>query len=198
MIAHLLAADLASASDWIGEYAVHHHIPAQFRYTIQPAEKELSIAQVRDLQRETAYRVPQGRLFVIDRFDTASEEAQNAMLKMLEQPQESDHFILLCANEQSAIPTIRSRVRIVRIKQEQKNAAVATSVSQSDLKGWRTITSEDDVRAYIDDAIAYERSRAPQEWNTTHLRRLLALRQMLSNHVTPQSVADSVTMLYRQ
>lgn len=198
MIAHLVTSDLATASDWIGEYASQHHIPTQFRYTIQPAEKELSIAQVRDLQRETAYRVPEGRLFVIDRFDTASEEAQNAMLKMLEQPQETDHFILLCANEQSAIPTIRSRVRTVRLKKESAEKADTPPVSQSDLAGWRTISSEDDVRSYIDDAIAFERSRAPQDWNTSHLRRLLSLRQMLSNHVTVQSIADSVTMLYRQ
>ncbi len=198
MIAHLVTSDLATASDWIGEYATTHQIPAQFRYMIQPAEKELSISQVRDLQRETAYRVPQGRLFVVDRFDTASEEAQNAMLKMLEQPQESDHFILLCTNEQSAIPTIRSRVRIVRLKTPNDHTQAKSSITENDLTGWRTISAEEDARAYIDDAIAYERGRAPQEWNTAHLRRLLSLRQMLSNHVTPQSVADSVTMLYRQ
>lgn len=195
MIAHLVTANRETANSWIQNYIDTHHIPAQYCYTITPAEKELSIGQIRDLQREIGYRIPQGRLFIIEHFDTASEEAQNAMLKMLEQPHESDHFILLCPNEQAAIATIRSRVRVTRL--QQPPSAATKSIAIEDLANWRSVQSEDDVRSYIDDAISYERSLAPTKWNTAHLRRLLSLRQMIQNHVTPQSIADSVTLLYR-
>lgn len=194
MIAHLVIATLDTARTWIESYAKEHNIPPQYRYTIEPVEKELSIAQIRELQKETAYRVREGRLFVIDRFETAAEEAQNAMLKMLEQPQETDHFILLCTNEQRAIATIRSRARTIRLSLASSPTTSKTSKTQ--LGTWRTATTDEDAKAYIDQAIDYERQMLRGGSSTTTIRRLISLRQLLNNHVTAQSVTDCVTLLY--
>lgn len=51
-------------------------------------------------------------------FNTIGIEAQNALLKMLEEPRDGVRFILITTNSRHLIPTVLSRVRIVR-NQEQ-------------------------------------------------------------------------------
>lgn len=197
MIAHLLVTTLETARPWIEEYAAKHHILPEYTYWISPTEKELTIAQVREIQLETAYRIQSGRMFVIDRFETAAQEAQNAMLKTLEQPFEEDHFILICPTEQAAIPTIRSRTRIVHFQSEKlqvNNRQAAPSIAQ--LQAFHTTNDEDGVRTLIDGAIAHERQQLGTKNDTTRLRALLKLRVLLAQNITPQSIADSVSLLY--
>lgn len=54
------------------------------------------------------------RVFVIERTETMSSDVANRMLKTLEEPAESVHFILLTAEPESVLPTIASRCQSVR------------------------------------------------------------------------------------
>lgn len=197
MIAHLLVTSLDVARPWIEEYAAKHNILAQYIYWISPTEKELTIAQVREIQRETAYRIQSGRMFVVDRFETAAAEAQNALLKTLEQPFEEDHFLLICQAEQAAIPTIRSRTRIIHFQPNQSNDKKEEDIpSISQLRAFQTTNDEEVVRTIVDGAIAYERHNLATHKSTKRLRELLRLRVLLSQNITPQSIADSTILLY--
>lgn len=69
------------------------------------------------------------RLGVVERADDLSIEAQNALLKLLEEPPQSTTLILLAKNESKLLATVRSRCRIFR----RNRVAVSDGASQSGL-----------------------------------------------------------------
>jgi len=56
------------------------------------------------------------RLIVIDYAERIGSQAQNAFLKLLEEPGVNTHFILLTHTVSKLLPTIRSRVQFVAVK----------------------------------------------------------------------------------
>jgi len=84
--------------------------------TLQRADNKtgISIEQVRDLY--TATRSKSGgkkRVWIIESADTMSRDAQNAFLKLLEEPPADVLFILCVSDEYALLPTIRSRTQVV-------------------------------------------------------------------------------------
>ncbi|MET0823028.1 MAG: AAA family ATPase [Solirubrobacterales bacterium] len=71
--------------------------------------RERVIAQI-------AYRPFEGerRVFVIEDADAMAEESQNALLKTLEEPPAFAHLILVSAEPEALLETVRSRCRAVR------------------------------------------------------------------------------------
>jgi hypothetical protein len=55
-----------------------------------------------------------GRKFFILEIDSITHEAQNALLKIFEEPNEYAHFFLIIPSEELLLPTLRSRLFIVR------------------------------------------------------------------------------------
>ena len=74
-------------------------------------KKEISIQQVRELERELNYRSFTGnrKIAVIDPATLMNAAAQNALLKTLEEPPENSLIILIAANAGGLLPTVRSR-----------------------------------------------------------------------------------------
>lgn len=76
----------------------------------------VSISDFRDTIRPELYREEfgkNGRVVVFKLANMLSPMVQNAMLKVLEEPSENTHFILI-GNEFGILPTIRSRCLIIR------------------------------------------------------------------------------------
>ena len=61
------------------------------------------------------------KIFVLS-IHSIGHEAQNALLKMLEEPAEYAHFFLIVPSESMLLPTVRSRLRIIYVNGE-KNAS---------------------------------------------------------------------------
>lgn len=55
------------------------------------------------------------KIYIIDYGETMTDEAQNKLLKTLEEPPGSVLIIILCANENSVLSTVRSRCRKVTV-----------------------------------------------------------------------------------
>lgn len=53
------------------------------------------------------------KVYIFDEADLLTVQAQNALLKVIEEPPENTYFFLLCKNVSSIIPTVRSRVQTV-------------------------------------------------------------------------------------
>jgi hypothetical protein len=73
------------------------------------------------LIRQQAYVIPNEaaeRIFIILEAQNMTEEAQNAMLKILEEPPRFVRFILSAASSEGLLETIRSRVRIFDLGEE--------------------------------------------------------------------------------
>ena len=80
--------------------------------TIEPNDKgNIVIEQVRDAVDRAAYRPFEGksRVVVIDEADALIAQAQNALLKTLEEPPSASVFILVTAHPDVLLPTVQSR-----------------------------------------------------------------------------------------
>lgn len=71
---------------------------------------------------QTPYHEP--KVAVVS-FHTAGVPAQNAMLKMLEEPHPGVRFILVTTNEEQLLPTVLSRVQKMRTEVVQEDTALA-------------------------------------------------------------------------
>lgn len=67
--------------------------------------------RIRELYVETRSKLDGTYFVVIDDADTMNHTAQNALLKLLEEPNPSIHFILTSHSPDKLLPTIRSRVQ---------------------------------------------------------------------------------------
>jgi len=84
---------------------------------IEPGETGvIKIDQVRDAIERAAYRPFEGRrrVVILDDADTVNAEAQNALLKTLEEPPAASTFILVTSRPDMLLPTVRSRCQRLR------------------------------------------------------------------------------------
>ena len=83
----------------------------------QEGRKNILIEQIRDMQEKMKVKPFQAgsRICFIESAQVMTEQAQNALLKTLEEPPSHSVFFLLADNTFSILPTIRSRCQMVRI-----------------------------------------------------------------------------------
>lgn len=82
---------------------------------LAPSGASLRIEQVRSMQSQIALRPYEGRykVCVLDDAETLTEQAQNSMLKVLEEPPGSGVIILVVHQPSAILPTIHSRCQIM-------------------------------------------------------------------------------------
>lgn len=83
---------------------------------LAPEGRYIKIDAVREMQKQTRFRPYSAtrRVVVIDDAETLREEAANALLKTLEEPGGETLFLLLAAEANRLLPTIRSRCQPIR------------------------------------------------------------------------------------
>lgn len=87
-------------------------------HTTEEGKKSIGVSLIRSI-REAAYITPQElsiRVFIISGAHTMTVEAQNALLKILEEPPGKVYFFLLCENASALLPTVRSRAPVLRMQ----------------------------------------------------------------------------------
>lgn len=86
--------------------------------------RQLGIDEIRRLEHFLALKVPGGgtysRFVIIPEAHTMTLEAQNALLKSLEEPPEGTLMILSASYEQALLPTIRSRAQKIPVRRPEK------------------------------------------------------------------------------
>ncbi len=104
-------------------------------------KQSLGIDQVRHMQAQIAIK-PNGPRYIviIEECDLMTEEAQNCLLKTLEEPPAETVLILLADNDESLLPTVRSRCVRYRIEgtgqiPDQQLAEQADALTQQILRG---------------------------------------------------------------
>lgn len=78
---------------------------------IEPEEGKIKIEQVRNLQSRISEKPIESnkKIYIINCADTMTKEAQNCLLKTLEEPPEYAILILIITSESLILPTIKSR-----------------------------------------------------------------------------------------
>ena len=76
----------------------------------------IKVDQVREVVERTAYRPFEGRrrVVIVDEADAMLSEAQNALLKTLEEPPSASMFVLVTSRPDELLPTVRSRCQRLR------------------------------------------------------------------------------------
>lgn len=85
---------------------------------IVPDGRTLKIEQIRNLQAKIIEKpiISNKKVYIIDDAECMSEEAQNCLLKTLEEPPEYAMIILISSNENRILQTIKSRCVIIRFE----------------------------------------------------------------------------------
>lgn len=95
----------AVAEAWAGTIGSYTEV-------FQPDERGIiTIDHIRALYTRTRARHQSRQVVVIDHAETMSPEAQNAFLKLLEEPRPNLTFVLCAPTQNSLLPTILSRVQ---------------------------------------------------------------------------------------
>ena len=90
-----------------------NHPDLQF---IRPEGSLLKIGQIRELQKRIIYEPLEAsrKVYILTDVDRMNAEAENCLLKTLEEPPASSVLILLTSNIQALLPTTRSRCQILQ------------------------------------------------------------------------------------
>lgn len=98
-------------------------------YTEISSDKAITIEQIRQLTKFLQLKVPGTaairRVAVLVKADTMTIEAQNALLKLLEEPPADTMLLLTAEHAQGLLPTIRSRVQILQVSAPTKSHTMA-------------------------------------------------------------------------
>ena len=92
----------------------------------------ITIEEVRRLVTASQYSpsVARYRVMVVEDADRMSERTSNVLLKALEEPPERTVWILCAPSEADLLPTIRSRVRVVRLRVPEPGEVAALLVAR--------------------------------------------------------------------
>lgn len=85
---------------------------------IEPDGNSIKIEQIRSLQKKIQEKpiLSNQKVYIINDADTMTQEAQNCLLKTLEEPPEFAKLILIGSNENAFLPTIKSRCMILNFQ----------------------------------------------------------------------------------
>lgn len=171
------------------------------------------IGQIRDFQHAlmfTPYHSKQ-KMGVIHDAETLTVEAQNALLKTLEEPPARTILILETANPDLLLPTILSRCQIIHVSGDTNTQTTDSmllcfktiehmmSLSIGKRIQWidETMKTRNEAKIWVDEAIAAVRRvmlHNPALTLSTLTRRLLTARSQLAANVNPKLVLDCVVL----
>ena len=90
---------------------------------IEPEGNSIKIEQIRKLQKRIQEKpiISNKKVYIINDADLMTKESQNCLLKTLEEPPEFAVIILIGTNENSFLPTIKSRCMILHFNKIEDN-----------------------------------------------------------------------------
>lgn len=172
-------------------------------------ESSLKIATVRQIQEHVSFAHTDGtRYCVVLGIDTASLPAQNALLKLVEEPPAHTQIVLIGNSLASILPTIQSRC-LIDVESEQVETVHAESV-YTELYGASIPTALEQAENYTDRAEALTLTSSLLQYlhaelekngeNQTlqqHLQATLALKKRLEQNCNVQLVVEEAFLQYR-
>ncbi len=116
---------------------------------VSPDAKQLTVNKIRDL-RQDAFLSPalsDRKVYIIEKAESMNAAAQNALLKILEEPPKNVIFILISLNAQTLLETVRSRcitLSLLPPKREEAQNYISQHTNFSALEIDRALESVND------------------------------------------------------
>ncbi len=172
-------------------------------FEIIPSTKEYSIQDIKSIIKETKVFFPKVRNYFLPDFHLSSVAAQNSFLKLLEEPPSNVQFILSTDNKNRLLPTIISRVKIVKLlgTDERKNVdqiiineingLINQTTTKIPLLQFK-ITDKESAKNILLQFIIFFRGRLKTDKNSpVVIKEILRLKRLLeSNNLNPQLTVD--------
>ena len=110
-------------------------------------KKNITVAQIRNLRNEAYVKphISERRVFLIDMADTMNEQAQNALLKVLEEPPGAVIFILITESKASLLDTVISRCTVLSLSLPETEEAVVYIKKSSEY-------AQEEIRKALDES----------------------------------------------
>jgi DNA polymerase-3 subunit delta' len=135
----------------------------------------ISIDEIRDLYGATKTKLTSRKLVVIENAQNMSKQAQNAFLKLLEEPPDKVLFVLTLDNINHLLPTIRSRVQALTIYAPSAEQAIK-QIKELLPKYSESLIQQNFLKAggLIGKTIEYLTTESPQAQSIEAAKQLLA------------------------
>lgn len=116
----LIAKDQIKKDGYIEKFCVNQKISPFDKTTITTDTPSIGIEIIRDMQKGIFFKPFKGekKIIIIKQAEKLTQEAQNALLKILEEPPLHTFFFLSATAEQAFLPTILSRCKVVVLEEE--------------------------------------------------------------------------------
>jgi len=119
------------------------------------------IDDIRQIGEFTKLKIPEPTAIVIKNIDSATEEALNAFLKNLEEPQDSLYYILHANSDTNLLATIISRCSVIRLEKGESKIDdklyqkfINESISEKFI-ALDKIKARDEAISFVEDFIIY-------------------------------------------
>lgn len=172
-------------------------------FEILPEKKEYSINEIKNLWSETKIFNKSKRIYFLANFQLSSLEAQNAFLKLLEEPPKNVLFVLTADNQNKLLSTIISRVKIINFKNKSEIINNTNKNKEKLLeqfiknKNSFNFISKDEIS--IDDIIIFFRKKLKEENNKNYsfiLNETLKIKNLLENNNLNNQLALDHLFIY--
>jgi len=197
----LVSPDEKKSQEYLDNLIKENKVNKNNIFEIRPLKEEIVISQIKDLKKELLTQVKDGRWIVFFQFETANLESQNALLKTIEETTR-DSFILVTNNEYKTVSTLRSRLKIIRLKSDQAVRLSKAeydqylSLDQQPLQQFNLVSKLDWQASldFLDRLLIYYRSTLLQSKKAVRvIKKILYLRKLIQdNNLNCQLALDNL------
>ncbi len=173
-----------------------NHPDLQF---IRPAGSLVKIGQIRDVQKQIIYEPLEGsrKVYILTDAERMNLEAENCLLKTLEEPPASSVLILLTSNIEALLPTTRSRCQILQFYPMQTEELAEVLMKRFPIDAEAAATAAISAGGVVGKALTQLEkgnrlaSEVPEILKETDLLAAFRLAEQFKNN--PESLAELVT-----
>lgn len=119
----IVAHDIQKRKEYITDFCRTQQIGKFDQKLYEPIDTSFGVALIRELQAQAFLKPIQStdKALILESAETLTVEAQNALLKLLEEPPLHTFIFLSCATDAYFLPTILSRCKEIRIAEIRKD-----------------------------------------------------------------------------
>lgn len=112
-------------------------------FLLKPEQKTtITIDQVREVLGQLTVKQTRSQFVLIRPADKLGEEAENAILKSLEEPKDNVHFVLITDKPSKLLPTILSRAQMYILKSTKTNVSEISADEKTKLLAKKIIAAK--------------------------------------------------------